>query len=466
MGVFFIVIFLGAVVTTVGSSLATRNAFTIYTTKSGQAIAESLADPLAQYYQINGNWQGVASVLESASIPMPGMGAMMGRGMGRGSNSNNSVMSMMNQRMILADATGAVVYDTNDQVVGEILSQNQIEVGFPIRVNNARVGTLIVTPGNVLEANSPAGQFLSSVNRAIVWSSIAAGLVALILGGWLFVQITAPLRKLSQAAEAIAGGDLSQRVDIRSKDELGRLGRSFNRMAENLSQAETQRKHMIADVAHELRTPLAVLQAGLEGMQDGVIAMDLAQVETLHEQTLLLNRLVGDLRLLSLMEAGELRLERQDVALADFLRKLADAMEPQAAAKGVQLELDVPEGLPDVSIDTDRMTQVLNNLVSNALRYTPAGGKITIGASEDPTGWILTVTDTGTGISPEQLELIFDRFYRADPSRSRSSGGSGLGLAIVKQLVEAHGGTVRAQSPVFFDQAEPYGSRFLVTLPK
>ncbi len=201
-------------------------------------------------------------------------------------------------------------------------------------------------------------------------------------------------------------------------------------------------------------------------MQDGVLPVDLDQVNAIHAQTILLGRLINDLRLLSLVEAGELRLEFREADLDSLLQQTVEHFQPQCAQKGVEISLAVEADLPPVQIDADRIYQVLNNLVSNALRYTPAGGRIVLHAEQDSGELRIAVTDTGLGIAPEALPWVFDRFYRADKSRTRASGGSGLGLAIVKQLVEAHGGRVQAESPVYQENGNGFGTRITFTLPK
>jgi signal transduction histidine kinase len=474
MGAFLLVIALGAVVITILTNQATRSAFSIYTTRNGQAWAQSLAPELADYYTTHGSWQGVDTLLENSSIPSMGMmgsGNGPGRGMGFG-RQNSTGNPMMDLRFILADAQGAIIYDTDQRLTGKSLLRDQLKVGTPIQAQGQLLGTIIVSPGTVIASNSPEGQFLESVNRSIIWSTVVAGIVALVAGALLFLQIIAPLRSLRNAANAIAAGDLSQRVAIQSNDELGDVGYSFNQMAENLARAENQRRQMIADVAHELRTPLAVMQANIEGMLDGVLPLENAQVETLHEQALLLNRMVGDLRLLSLAEAGELHLELQETDSGSFLAKTADSVRAAVESKQIQLVTNIQPGLPTVHIDADRIHQVISNLVGNAVRYTPAGGIITITAcnippeSTTPAGVEISVTDTGSGISAEDLPYVFDRFYRADKSRARASGGSGLGLAIARQLVEAHDGRIYAESPVFKDaQEQNPGTRIRFFIP-
>jgi signal transduction histidine kinase len=464
------------------TSQATQNAFNLYTTRSGQLYAQRLAPVLADYYLQNHGWQGIDAFIQSGvtlHAPSEGMGPGMMGGNGNGPGLGNGLgpgwqaagggmMGAMGQRLILTDAQGVVISDTQDALMGRNIPSKELSSGTPILASNTQVGTLVVTPNDISGTGSPAGEFRASVNQAIISAVLIAGLIALALGAILFIQITSPLRQLKKAAAAIARGDLSQRVPIRSRDEFGELGQTFNHMAENLAQAETQRQHAAADVAHELRTPLAAIQATLEGMQDGVLPINEENLAALHTETLLLNRLVGDLRLLSLAEAGQLPLERQEIHPGDLIQQVTGRMKPQASQQGVHLETEVSDGLPPIWIDPDRITQVLNNLIGNALRYTPEGGSITMRAAqvEAAPRVQFSVTDTGPGIDAGDLPFIFDRFYRADPSRTRASGGSGLGLAIVKGLVEAHGGTVAADSPVFQDEQKgAFGTRITFTLP-
>ncbi len=474
MGAFLLVIAIGAVVISWLSAQATQNAFSLYTTRSGQVWAQQIAPLLADFYTTNGGWQNVGDVLNNQLSPtqiaggshMMGNGYRAGQGMGLGLAAGG-MGGMTNPRYILTDPLGAVISDTGSDLLGKTLSAAELAMGSPIVVDGAPVGTIIVIPEDLSSATTPASQFLASVNNSILLAVLIAGALALILGAVLFLQITAPLRQLKKAANAIARGDLSQRVSIHSHDDLGELGQSFNQMADSLARAEELRRHMVADVAHELRTPIAVIQANIEGMQDGILPIDNDQIATIHSEALLLNRLVDDLRLLSLAEAGELKLERANLDLGRLVAGVVERMKPQAALKGIDLTADILPDMPEVLADSDRITQILNNLVTNALRYTGQGGSITVQArpSSSGHGVQVSVTDTGAGIDPQDLPHIFDRFYRADKSRTRLSGGSGLGLAIVKQLVEAHGGQVGVESPI--SQAADgrrFGTRFFFTL--
>jgi two-component system OmpR family sensor kinase/two-component system sensor histidine kinase BaeS len=360
------------------------------------------------------------------------------------------------QRVIVADSQGRVVYDSSGELAGESLSSAELQKGVALSAASRPVGTLLVTASGT-EQGAEA-EFLSQVKKGLIWGGLAAGLLALIFGGLLAFQIMSPLRAVTQAARRVARGDLAQRVDIQSKDEVGALAGAFNEMAASLQKNEETRRNMVADIAHELRTPLTAMRGNLEGIMDGIFPASKESVAPVYDQTLLLSRLVDDLRELALADAGQLRLNRKELDVAETLRSVATAVQPQAAAQGIAVTLDAPARL-HVQADPVRVQQVLLNLVGNALRHVPEGGTIILSAAPSPDGLRLSVTDTGPGISQEDLPHIFDRFYRGDPSRSRSTGGHGLGLAIVKHWVEAHGGRVWAENN------PAGGARFSFTLP-
>ncbi|MCI0649245.1 MAG: ATP-binding protein, partial [Chloroflexi bacterium] len=233
---------------------------------------------------------------------------------------------------------------------------------------------------------------------------------------------------------------------VRSDDELGELATSFNQMSADLAQARDLRRQMTADIAHDLRTPLSIILGHAEALRDGVLPATAESFEVIHDEARRLNRLVDDLRTLSLSEAGELPLTRRPTPPAELLERAVAAHAPQARQKEIALQVEAAAGLPAVDVDPDRMAQVLDNLVGNALRYTPAGGRISLGARPDPAGVVLMVEDSGPGVPAGELPFIFERFYRGDKSRQRAAGGSGLGLAIARAIVEAHGGRIAAES--------------------
>ncbi len=314
--------------------------------------------------------------------------------------------------------------------------------------------------------------FVSTVNRSLIWSVVAAGIAAVLLTLALSRRILGPVEALTAAARVLGQGDLNQRVRVSSNDEIGELGRAFNAMADGLARQEQLRRGMVTDVAHELRTPLTNIRGYLEALRDGVAQPSPALLDSLHEEALLLNRLVDDLQDLALAEAGQLRLDLRPIALADLVTQAVNALRSAADAKGLRITTELPHNLPPVEADPERIGQVLRNLISNALIHTPHGGSIRVEAeyiADCPTAQLtiddqqpaimVCVRDSGSGIAPEHLPNIFERFYRADRARSRATGGAGLGLAIVKQLVAAHGGRVWAQSEL------GAGAQFTFTLP-
>ncbi len=369
----------------------------------------------------------------------------------------------MGLRLLLADADGIVVADTAETLLGSALTLGELAAGIPISVASQTVGTLLAV-STLADTPSPATDFVAAVTRSTWLATLLTGGLALLLGLVFFWQIISPVRGVTAAAQRIAAGDLGQRVPVASRDEVGQLAQSFNQMADALALDRQLRRNMVADIAHELRTPLSVMQANLEAMVDGVLPTDSNEIASLHDETLLLARLVADLRLLSLADAGQLKLERKPTDLGDLVRRVAEPLRMQAESSRIALVTDIQPALPLLDLDADRITQVLGNLLHNALRYTPADGRIAVracvyNAAGSACAALVEVSDSGSGIPQDELPHVFERFHRADKSRTRVSGGSGLGLAIVKQLVEAHGGRIWAESRL------GHGTTFAFTIP-
>ncbi len=445
----FLAISLAAIGVVAAISLRTTGEqFRRYVVASGMMSQAGWAETLTSYYAANGSWAGVDAVLAQL-----GPGGGMGRGWG--------AMGMAGPNFAVTDAAGRVLASRTGELVGEMLPADVVAQGLPLTLNGQPIGTLLnVRPADVaLDAQGQA--FLRQVQTSLLWAALLAAALSLGLGVLISRVLTAPLARLTRASQAIAGGDLSQRVPVAvaNRDEIGDLGAAFNGMASSLAEAETLRKNLIADISHELRTPLAVVQGNLQAILDGVYPLEMAQVAGVYDETLLLTRLVDDLHELALAEAGQLRLERAPVDLAALARTAVGQFGPAAEAAGVRLALSTAEDAPAVLGDADRLAQVLRNLLSNALRHTAAGGQVAVQVSRAGEQAEIRVADTGTGIAPEDLPYVFDRFYRGDKGGSRRGGGAGLGLAITRQLVAAHGGRIAVAS-----QAGA-GATFTVTLP-
>ncbi|NPV09961.1 MAG: HAMP domain-containing protein [Anaerolineae bacterium] len=416
------------------ASRATSNEFQRYVEHGGLVRFRRLQAYLATYYDRQGRWDGVQPLVEQM--------AQLG-----------------GDRVILTDPEGLVVADSAGTLSGQWLQRMPPEPPGLIVLGGRPVGAVFLRPPDNPENGNRESSFLTSVNRSLLVSVAVTGSAAVLLALGLSRRILRPVEALTQAARAVGEGDLSRRVAVTSDDEIGELARAFNSMAESLARLEQARRNLVTDVAHELRTPLSNLRAYLEGMCDGVIEPSPEAIVSIHEEALLLSKLVDDLQELSLAEAGAMKLYRRPLALPETVSKALAAFREQAATKGISLATDLPPNLPLVNADPDRVGQVLRNLLSNAVAHTPGGGHVSLIARVSGTEVQVTVQDDGVGIPEEHLPHIFDRFYRADDSRTRTTGGSGLGLAIVQQLVQAHGGRVWVES------TEGEGSLFHFTLP-
>ncbi|MCJ7706180.1 MAG: ATP-binding protein [Anaerolineales bacterium] len=401
--------------------------------RGGMTDIALLAGELADYYQAHGSWEGVEAFLTS---PTSWHGMMGG---GPGSGNREGMAGMMNPAVTLSYAEGQVIAGARRP--GSILAADELANGTPIVVNGETVGILMVEGSQV---SSLGEGLIGRLARATWIVGAVVGAAALLAGGILVSGLLKPVRELTAASRALAQGDLTHRVPVRTGDELGELSAAFNQMAENLERAEQLRQEMTADIAHELRNPLAILQAQVEAIADGVYPPSPESLAPVLDQTRMLTRLVDDLRTLALADGGQLSLDRVPCDLRALAGRAVENYRGQADETGIRLRL---EGEP-VSADVDpmRIEQVLGNLLGNALRHTPRGGEIVVRAGAAPGRAMaaLEVADSGEGIPEESLSLVFERFYRGDRSRARSEGGTGLGLAITRKLVEAHGGTIRA----------------------
>ncbi|MCZ7575416.1 MAG: ATP-binding protein [Ardenticatenaceae bacterium] len=381
--------------------------------------AETLRDRLAQSYAATGGWDQAAPLLAESS----------------------SHMGMMGGTVVLAGPDGTILAGARP---GR-LSAAQRAQALPINVRGRVVGLLLVR-GGAMMADPDVEVAATRVNRAVWLAASAAGILAFGLAFLIVRTISRPLASVAAAARTVAGGDLSARAPVAGPTEVQSVALAFNQMAESLSHQETLRRAMLADIAHELRTPLAVMQGQIEALEDGVFPPTPEHLAPLHGQAMHLAHVVEDLRTLAHADAGQLALERQPVPLATLVDDLLAGLVAEASGKGVTLASEIPRELPPLDADPVRLRQVLVNVLSNALRHTPMEGTIILSALRRAATARIAITDTGEGIGPEELPHLFERFYRADRSRSRATGGSGLGLAIARRLTEAHGGSVAVSS--------------------
>ncbi len=404
----------------------TQREFERFLSDRDQAV---LMEALGEYYERNDGWLGVNEAL-----------------------ANSPPFSFYRQGIVLANNAGTVLIGNADYPVGSALPQNKIDEARVLREHEKIAGYVLFIPiRDTRGAPAIDPEFLQRILSAAAISAGLTVLVSLVLGAILARTLTRPLSELTAATKAMAGGKLNQQVTVRSKDEIGELANSFNQMSSDLTRNIQSRKQMTADLAHDLRTPLSILRGYTEGLKEGRLQGDPALYDVMHGEVEHLQHLVEDLRMLSLADAGELTLNKRSVDPRALLERTGLAYFMQAEQQGIALRVDAPEDLPSINVDTGRMTQVLNNLVSNALRHTKQG-EVVLSAANENNKVQMRVSDTGSGIAPEHLPNVFERFYRADPSRQRSESSdgdsTGLGLAIAKAIVEAHGGTISVTSTV------------------
>ncbi|MFC1937433.1 sensor histidine kinase [Chloroflexota bacterium] len=414
---------------------ATQNQIRQFGERADRMRAERMQGELSRYYFHQGDWTGIQPFVEQWG-------------------------NLYGQRIILTAANGIVVADSEGDLLGT--SYGPDSPGRPLSSpwQPSAIGTLHITPKSSPEVDFTSLQILfKAIGRFFIWGGLIAAAIAMIMAFFLSRRILAPVKALTSAARRLGRGDFSQRVQVEDRSELGELASTFNSMASDLERAEQLQRNMIADVAHELRTPLSNIRGYLEAVRDGVIRPDADTIRSLDEEAALLSRLVDDLQELSLAEAGQLKLICQSENIVRLINQMADSVQVQAKARGISISVDLPESPPAVNIDLRRISQVLHNLLENAIAHTASGGSITLAVSQKGNWLKVSIADTGEGIPPQDLPNIFERFYRVDKSRTRATGGIGLGLTIVKRLVEAHGGKIEVQSEL------GKGSRFTFTLP-
>lgn len=398
-----------------------------------------LVDQLAWYYSQHQTWEGVEKEF--------------GR-FGHNSNPNNPPPLFFS----IADKNGTIVIAGMGHQIGDTCNTDEFKAGTPIEVESKTVGVLLLA--DTPERSPQEYEFLRRLNGFIFISAAGTIIVALILGIILSRSITRPIRELTKATHAMADGNLNQSVNVRSRDEIGELAQSFNKMSSDLSRSFNLRKQMTADIAHELRTPLSLIIGHAEGVHDGVLEPTHENFEIIREEAERLEKLVNDLRTLSLADAGELSVDYQPVNVNDIMSDVYTHYMTLFNQHRITLNLEPASVILTASLDPSRFTQVLNNILDNALRYTPENGSVMMKTFQVADKIQISIQDNGEGVSPEVASHLFDRFYRADQARNRDDGGSGLGLAIAKSIIEMHHGKIWAESEI------GKGLKMVIELPK
>lgn len=382
---------------------------------------------LETYYLTHGSWDGVNAVFTRRAIsPFP-----------------REIPHW--EDVVLLDGNGRIVVDhgrIDTSSIGTLYQAKKGDIHQVLQVNGKQVGTLILWRASYLSTLP----FVFTVLRPVLFLSFLPAILTLLIGMLLMRRMVAPLSEVIAGAQAVAAGDLSARVQVRGPDDIRALSDSFNHMADTLERNDRERREMLADIAHELRTPITVVRGRLEGILDGVYSGDEGQIAQVLEQTYLLERLVDDLRLLTLAESRQLHFDRKPVNLGEIAERAVSVFEAESIEHNIHLSLNVAPDLKIIQADPQRVEQVISNLLNNALRYVPNGGTVEVRIANSD-GWVqLIVSDNGPGIPEADLPHIFDRFWRGDKSRARSSGGTGLGLKIAKHLIESENGSIFAHN--------------------
>jgi signal transduction histidine kinase len=400
-----------------------------------------LSTVLETYYLAHGSWEGVEALSTSITL-----------------SSFSDEIPPRWENVLLVDENGVIVADhgqVDRPLVGTTYVESEQDVIYPLHVQDIQVGTLVWERGGF-----PAPWYLAiSLLRPVLFLSLLPALLTLIIGMFLMRRVVSPLAEVVAAAQSVAGGDFSTRVEVCGPDDLRALSDSFNHMTEALERYDRERRNMLADIAHELRTPLTVIRGRLEGILDGIYAANGEAIAPVLQETYLLDRLVEDLRLLTLAESHQLQFEHRALDLGELAQRAVSLFGAEAEERGISLALDVQPDLPLVSADAQRVEQVVGNLLGNALRFTPDQGQIEIRVQSASQEVMFQVSDSGPGVPEADLPYIFDRFWRGEKSRSRAGGGAGLGLAIARQLVEIQGGKIWAE------KAPEGGLRVTFTFP-
>lgn len=456
-GSFAVLILSGSIIIAVIINIATANYYNSLINNNDMNLARELSLEIGLYNEVLGSWEGIGEVLSNFPFGQNMMAMHM-----RNMQPHSMTRSEIFPRIVLTDTENIIIVDTEENGSLELSDTNK--QGLPVYANKQLVGFLYV--GSMIKPGlKPLEEsFLRSVNFAIILTTVIIIVIALILGTFLISQITSPLKELTVAAENIAEGNLNVRVKISNKDELGEMAGSFNLMVESLLRTEEWKQQLISNSAHELRTPVSLIQGYLEMMIEGVYELNKENINSIYEESKRLTRLISELQSLSNADSGILILKKEDKDIIEIAKHSIEIFQPLADEKGIKLLIRTENKELFANVDIQKIQQVFSNLFSNAIHYSPDNSTIEIYlAGFSNAGYKkyikVCIKDYGLGIPDSELEKVFERFHRIDSSRNRESGGSGLGLSISQEIIRLHSGKIWIESEY------KTGACFCFTLP-
>ncbi len=441
---FSVIILSGTILMVIIINFSTRSGYETFVRQNDIDFCIGLSEPLSDYYNLYGSWTDVDMFLQ---FPQARMNHMKGF-MNRGGRTDRSEVHKMFPSVLLTDISGFIVFDTGDEFfdTDEQIEKSYLKKGVALYSDNKIVGYLFAGSMIFSGLDEKEEKFLNRITAIIIFVSLFILIASLIFSYFFSLKLTKPVDALSKAASEIETGRYNSRVAVVGSDEFSRLSRSFNKMAESLENNDLWRKQIVADSAHELRTPVSLIQGNLEMILDGVYKADREHLQNIYDETLVLSQLIKELQQLSSAESGSMILNIEKISITNLVESVLEIFKAGEVKENIKLNNKIDLNLPLVNGDSQKLKQVLSNIIANAFMHTPEGGSIEIRGFEKGNNIQIEVKDTGSGIEEKDLEKIFERFYRTDSSRNRVSGGSGLGLAISREIIKLHKGSIFAES--------------------
>lgn len=453
---FSLVILSGMILMVTMINFSTRSGYEIFIKQNDINYGLSLQEPLARYFSLSGSWDGVEAFLQIPASRFPVMRRSMNH-----SESDGSRMKNMSPSIVFTDSFGRVLFNTSSRknLTGSLLEREELKKGVTITVGNEVQAYIFI--GSMVEHGLSENEerYLNRTIFIIIAVSLFILVISIVFSYFLSWRISKPVSALTQAVKDIESGDFRKRVPILGADEISELSGSFNKMADSLESNERWRKQIIADSAHELRTPVSLIQGNLEMILDGVYEADSSHIQNIYDETLVLARLIQELQQLYSAESGSMILNMEKLDLNNLLENVINIFHADEVKDQINLINCIDSAFPPIVGDYQKLKQVFSNVLTNAFHHTPSGGSVRLRGEVRGESALIIIEDTGPGIKSDDLEKIFERFYRTDSSRNRIHGGSGLGLSISREILKLHGGTISAES------SPGKGAAFYISIP-